>query len=100
MKREYKKNLPTAQETSNDISWAFFLFASPPLHCFHSPSSPITVLLRRLHDGPTSTNPPHIPFGRGGGCRHALCVVVVKVVDNLKITEKNLLELQKLQKQQ
>jgi hypothetical protein len=36
----------------------------------------------------TSTNPPHIPFGQGGGHRHASCVIIVKVVDNLKTTEK------------
>ena len=38
--------------------------------------------------------PPHIPFGQGGGHRHVSCVIIVKVVDNLKITDKYLLELQ------
>ena len=34
------------------------------------------------------------PNWMGGGRRHASCIVIVKVVDNLKITEKDLLELQ------
>jgi hypothetical protein len=29
-----KKNLPTAQETSFDVSWAFFSFTPPSFPCF------------------------------------------------------------------
>jgi hypothetical protein len=41
----------------------------------------------------TSTN-PLTSFGWRGGHRHVSCIVIVKVVDNLKITENDLLELQ------
>ena len=68
-----KKNLPTAQETSNDVSWAFF--HSPHLPFVVSPSSPHCSV---------SQSPPValfivIPFGLVVALALSCCFAVVPV---------------------